>query len=124
MTTITLSRQQLYDLVWQTPIVKLAAQYGLSGPGLSKLCARHAIPVPGRGHWAITRAGYVMERDPLPAEPSVETKVEITGDPGRNHDEHPTVAAQIAYEKGHPIVVPEKLNRSHSLVARARSEDG
>jgi hypothetical protein len=116
----TLTRQELYDRVWQTPMVKIAAEYGISGRGLAKLCERHAIPVPGRGHWALTRAGYVMERDPLPADPPPETRVSITGDPGPEKEEHPDVAAQLAYEKEHPITVPDHLNRPHRLVAHAR----
>ncbi len=118
----TMTRQELYDLVWQTPMVKLAEKYGISGRGLAKLCERHDIPVPGRGHWALTRAGYVMERDPLPDDPSLETEVSITGDPERRkeREEHPDVAAQIAYEAEHPIVVPAELRRPHSLVAASR----
>lgn len=118
--TTTLTRRALYDRVWQTPMVKLAAEYGISGRGLAKLCERHAIPVPGRGHWALTRAGYVMERDPLPTDPPPEAKVSITGDPGKEKEEHPIVAAQIVYEHEHPILVPDDLNRPHRLVTQAR----
>jgi len=118
--TATLTRQELYDRVWQTPMVKTAAEYGISGRGLAKLCERYEIPVPGRGHWALTRAGYVMERDPLPADPPPEMQVSITGDPEREKEEHPDVAAQIAYEAEHQIVVPDHLNRPHRLVTRTR----
>jgi hypothetical protein len=118
---ILLTRQELYDRVWLTPMVKLAMEYGISGRVLAKLCERHGIPVPGRGHWALTRAGYVMERDPLPADPPPETQVSITGDPGKEKEEHPIVAAQIAYEKDHPIVVSDHLTRPHFLVAQAKN---
>lgn len=116
----TLTRRELYDRVWQTPMVKLAAEYGISGRGLAKLCERHAIPVPGRGHWAVTKAGYVIERDPLPADPPPDTAIQITGDPEPAKDEHSEVAARIAYEAQHPIVVPDQLNRPHRLVSSAR----
>jgi len=45
----TLTRRQLYELVWQTPMNKLAEQYGISSQRLSALCERNAVPVPG--HW-------------------------------------------------------------------------
>lgn len=118
--TVTLTRQELYDKVWETPMVKLAAEWGLSGRGLAKLCERHGIPVPGRGHWALERAGFAMERDPLPAEPPPETQVTIVGEPSKEKEEHPIVAAQIAYERDHPIAVPDHLTRPHSLVAQAK----
>jgi hypothetical protein len=118
--TATLTRQELYDRVWQTPMVKIAAEYGISGRGLAKLCERYEIPVPGRGHWAMKKAGYEVEQDPLPADPSPDTPVQISGDPTPEREEHPDVAAQIAYEAAHPIVVPEHLHRPHRLVTRTR----
>ncbi len=32
-----------YDLVWSTPMVKLAEQFGLSDVGLTKICDRHRV---------------------------------------------------------------------------------
>jgi hypothetical protein len=42
----SLSRRQLYDLVWTTPIRKLAREFGLSDVGLAKTCRRYDIPRP------------------------------------------------------------------------------
>ena len=50
--TITLKREELYQLVWAEPITTLAKQYGLSDVGLAKVCKRHKIPKPERGYWA------------------------------------------------------------------------
>jgi hypothetical protein len=46
---LTLTRQQLYDRAWNTPIEALAQELGLSGRGLGKLCDRYDIPVPPEG---------------------------------------------------------------------------
>ena len=40
-------------------MTKVAAKVGLSDRGLAKLCARHDIPVPGRGYWARKQFGHV-----------------------------------------------------------------
>ncbi len=37
---VTVSRDQLYNQVWQTPMSRLAVQYGISGDGLAKICDR------------------------------------------------------------------------------------
>jgi hypothetical protein len=37
------TRQELYDLVWSTPMVKLAKEFGLSDVGLRKTCVKHGI---------------------------------------------------------------------------------
>jgi len=36
--TVTISREDLYQKVWETPMYKLAAEYGLSDVGLKKIC--------------------------------------------------------------------------------------
>ncbi len=63
---IQLTRTELYEKVWTTPIQKLAKEFGLSDVGLAKLCRCHEIPVPGRGYWARLAAGQNLPRTPLP----------------------------------------------------------
>lgn len=53
--TRTLSRQELYDLVWSEPKSSLARRLGISDVGLAKACRRAHIPVPGLGYWAKLR---------------------------------------------------------------------
>jgi hypothetical protein len=48
----TLTRRELYDLVWTTPMSKLAQDLGISDVGLKKVCNRRRAPTPGRGYWA------------------------------------------------------------------------
>jgi hypothetical protein len=61
-----LSREELYDRVWTTPMRQLAEVYGLSDVGLAKICDRHDIPRPGRGYWAKKEHGKPVEHTPLP----------------------------------------------------------
>ena len=51
METIELTRKELYDIVWSTPITKLALQYAISIDGLKKLCKQFDIPIPVGGYW-------------------------------------------------------------------------
>lgn len=60
------SRQELYDLVWSTPIQKLAEEFGISDRGLAKICARHRVPSPPRGYWAKFAAGQKIKQPALP----------------------------------------------------------
>jgi hypothetical protein len=57
MTSITLTREELYRRVWEKPMVRLAEQYGISGNGLAKICDRLSIPYPPRGFWARMTVG-------------------------------------------------------------------
>lgn len=60
------SREELYALVWKTPMSRLAADFGLSGNGLAKICARLDVPVPPRGYWAKKDAGKPVVAYRLP----------------------------------------------------------
>lgn len=62
----TFSREELYDLVWSTPMRTLADKHGISGTGLAKVCRKHGIPVPERGYWNKIQAGHVVSKKPLP----------------------------------------------------------
>src|SRR5689334_12369142 len=63
--TKTVNRQQLYELVWTTPMRTLAKEFGMSDVGLAKLCRRYDIPRPPPGYWAMLQAGKEVERPVL-----------------------------------------------------------
>lgn len=67
---LRLSRAELLERVWRTPVDTLAKEWGLSGRGLAKACRRLQVPVPPRGHWARLRAGKPARRPKLPELPS------------------------------------------------------
>jgi hypothetical protein len=46
---VVLSRNELYSQIWTTPMIRLAAQYGITGTGLANICARLKVPCPPRG---------------------------------------------------------------------------
>lgn len=61
----SLSRKELYDLVWKKPLMQIAKEYGLSDRGLGKLCEKHGIPTPPRGYWQKIASGQKIKRPPL-----------------------------------------------------------
>jgi hypothetical protein len=63
---IHLTRSELFERVWSEPVEKLAKEWGLSGRGLGKACAKMRIPVPPRGFWAKTEHGHTVLRPRLP----------------------------------------------------------
>jgi len=46
------NREELYQQVWEKPMLRVAEQYGVSAVALGKACRKLSVPVPGRGHWA------------------------------------------------------------------------
>src|SRR5690606_8956991 len=101
------TRQELYDLVWSTPMTALAPKFGISDVALRKRCQNHEIPTPGVGYWAQVAVGRPPERPRLPPAPAhLEHIVFEVRDPGSSP--RPTV----------PVVeVARKLSEPHPTVA-------
>jgi hypothetical protein len=68
MTGFTLTRGQLYDLVWSEPMRNLAKQIGISDTAIAKHCRRADIPMPGVGYWNKLQAGQKVAQEDLPEE--------------------------------------------------------
>lgn len=112
------SRDELYALVWKTPMSRLATEFGITGNGLAKICDRLAVPYPPRGYWAKKSAGKPTIAFKLPARA------------GRNPewvDIHPTTPKRVpapevrtvveaATSAAAKIVVPETLKGLHPKV--------
>ncbi len=41
-----MKRVELYELVWQRALMRVAKDFGLSDVGLRKICVKHGIPTP------------------------------------------------------------------------------
>jgi hypothetical protein len=131
MASHTFTRQELYDLVWSEPMIKLAAKYGISGNGLAKACRKADIPVPERGYWNRLHAGQKVRKTPLPAaKPNTPEKVTI--DPPTPRPEAPppppvpaSVQEKIEAEQREamPIAVFATLSSPHRIIAAWLEQD-
>ena len=64
--SISWNRVELYNEVWNQPLVKLSGKYGISDVRLGKVCRKLKIPHPGRGYWARRSVGQTVAQVPLP----------------------------------------------------------
>lgn len=62
----TLTRKELFDKVWKTPIQRLAKEFNISDVGLAKICKRYNIPRPGIGYWRKKETGKTIIASTLP----------------------------------------------------------
>ena len=63
----TFQREALFAEVWSSPMIVLAAKYGLSDNGLRKICKALNVPMPKAGHWAKVAVGKAPPPPKLPA---------------------------------------------------------
>lgn len=60
------TREEIYQLVWSTPLNKLGSKFGVSGQTLANICRRFDIPVPPVGYWQKLAFGKAVDRPELP----------------------------------------------------------
>ena len=115
------TREELYEKIWSTPATKLAEEFGISGRGLGKMCARFDIPVPPRGYWAKLAVGKPPLKTPLPpAKPDAPDEISIEPSPAEGEEKIPeAVRAEVekVLEERDLIRVPETLSSPHPIVA-------
>ncbi|SDL60074.1 hypothetical protein [Kriegella aquimaris] len=61
-----LNRQELYHLVWDQPISKLAKKFKIEPKRLKDICIENEIPLPNRGYWSKVRFNKKVDKTPLP----------------------------------------------------------
>lgn len=115
------TREELYNLVWSTPMSRLAEQLGVSDVGLAKARRRANIPLPGPGYWAKLQHGHKMERNALPqvgnGAPSI-----VTVSPGQRYlrlDDLPADIEGLVVQEANPdakVSVIKTLAKPHPLI--------
>lgn len=111
---VEFTREELFDKVWTTPILKLAREIGISDVALAKACRKASIPLPARGHWAIPEARR-PSKPKLPKAPADRPGLVQFSVLDEAH--RPTPASRPARDEPR-ISVPEQLEAPHPLVAR------
>lgn len=62
-----LTREELFSLVWEQPVRKLAEELGVSDVAIKKRCKLLQVPTPPRGYWAKLRSGKQVQKPALRA---------------------------------------------------------
>ena len=117
----TIDRKEIYKKVWETPIIRLSKEYGLSDVGFAKICKKYNIPRPPRGYWARKAVGYRVKRLPLP--PGENVTISITSNPySRNANKSRDLVARMSpsiQSEEEPIVVPARLSSPHPQIKQS-----
>jgi hypothetical protein len=112
------TREELYALVWQRPMSRLAEEFGISGNGLAKICDNLDVPYPPRSYWAKKEAGKPVVTFKLPPrKDGVPQAADVHPTPLKPatlpKTEKPATAATVKVEG---IVVADGLDDAHPRV--------
>lgn len=120
-----LSREQLYELVWNTPTSRLKRNFGMSDVAIAKVCKRMKVPKPPRGYWAKLGHGKSAARTPLEPLPMGHP---LSEDERRRRPRSGTVAQlRIPKQAGTTavspaaFVMPADFRASHPLIRTTRA---
>lgn len=125
METIQLTRRQLYDIVWSTPLSKLAKEYALSDNGFRKLCIRYQIPTPKNGYWSKLKFNKKFKKEKLnPVFGGVDKIVLTIREEGNtvNVDQTPLTirTKEIENDPKAPLIVPDKIKKPDILTIQTQ----
>lgn len=121
MSDLKITREALYDMVWEKSLSQLAKEYQISDTGLKKICIRFNIPLPAQGHWSRMKLGKSFKKPTLPEMRSNETiilKKRITGEQVVSEKNFRTkqIIGEITGEFN-PILSKEEFeNETHPLI--------
>jgi hypothetical protein len=123
---VRISRDQLYEEVWNESMTTVAKRYDVSSNFLARVCERMNVPRPTRGYWAQVKARVKLAKPDLP-EPRAGDEVEWSRDgcAPKVHMPSPDVARATRRKKRerparHPLLVGA---REHFDAARVSRED-
>src|SRR3546814_16918165 len=70
----TLSRRELFDRIWSTPMTTNAIELGASASALANLAKRLGLPMPRAGHWMKKEVGKEPPTPDFPSDPGLDEK--------------------------------------------------
>lgn len=125
MNNQTLTRKELYDLVWSSPFSTLAKKYLISDNDLRKICLKMDIPLPKSGHWGKIQFNKPVEIIKLSKDYSGENEIILTireeGDDGAKVSS-PLSALQTKLETNFvdSLIVPDRLTNPDKYTIAAK----
>jgi hypothetical protein len=133
----TLTREQLYDLVWSEAMKNLGSQIGISDVAIAKHCRKSEIPVPERGYWNKLHAGKPVTKVALPpadlgsvthitmsGELPAALRARIKGEPGiSEREEEIEILAERFRKRLGAVKAPRNFMPVHPVIASVLKKD-
>jgi hypothetical protein len=110
-----MTRQELYNLIWEQSATKAAKELTVNFAALRRICSEYDIPRPGSDYWTAVRLGRRVTKAPLPPTPSGLTDT-ILIDPLQKRPAKSAPKAADATEATAEQVVLANFKHCHPLV--------
>jgi hypothetical protein len=126
METKEVTRKELYEIVWTTPLYKLARQYALSNEGIKKICKEYDVPIPDGSYWSKFKFNKKFKKAKLNRFFSGEDKIVLAIREENNPinlDNTPLTirTKEIEIDSKAPIIVTDKLTKPDILIQNTKN---
>jgi len=91
-----MSREQLYNEIWEISVAGVAKKYNAPYAELLKLCNESDIPYPPSGYWTKLKFGKAVTKTPLPESRVIEVSLPANSTPKRSKTAAPSTAVTEA----------------------------
>jgi hypothetical protein len=123
MEKITLTRKELYDMIWTAPMSSMTKKYELTYTELRRICNDLSIPVPESGYWSKVHYGKSVAIKRLPDDYAGKNEIAFvvrleTFVPKKSSRK--SLQTTIEQNPKLPIKVPEKLSKPDQLIVEAK----
>ena len=122
---IKLSRELLYNEIWEISVSGVAKKYNTPYAELLRLCKEIEIPIPPSGYWTKLRLGMPIEQIPLPESSQSEVILPINVEPKRSKRSTNSVSDNDKNEEDNKskIIASEDETLMQTEDAKEQSED-
>ncbi|MGE8385776.1 MAG: hypothetical protein ACN6PL_19080, partial [Pseudomonas putida] len=107
----TFTPQQLFEMVWERPVLIIAKEIGVSDVGFSKACRKAGITLPTRGHWA--KPASKRPRRPKPPASTTPITFQVL-----NVEKAAKLRPENVIKDPTMLIVPTELSDPHPLVKK------
>jgi hypothetical protein len=122
MKKVTLTRKDLHDLVWSTPLTKISEKFQISIPDIKQACTTLKVPLPNLSYWSKKHLGHEVlitelshekvEKDNIEFEERVKKEKRFT----TLNPEMESLINEIESQYASDLIVPDKLTKPDPLI--------
>lgn len=122
MEQANLTREELFEEVWNNPLTTLAKKYAISDVGLRKICIKWNIPLPKAGHWSKAKHGKAPKKPRLPMWKPGDVKIKINlRKEGKVKPKNPYLAlVKEIEESGICLEIEQDFRKVDPIIRRTR----
>lgn len=108
---LKISREQLYNAIWELSVSKVATKYNVSYAKLKQACVDADIPTPSNTYWGNLSMGNPVTKTPLPVSDIKEVVIHRTKPLACKYDEDNTFEGNLLFiENNERKVILDSLN--------------